>query len=191
MLNHKGTVIIETERLILRPFKQNDAEAMFKNWCNDIEVCKFLSWGPHKDIYDTRDILKEWTEGYLENNSYNWAITLKDKNEPIGSIGAFNVCETNERCEIGYCIGKSFWGKGIMTEALKALLNFFFYEVGIHRIQLRHDVKNPGSGKVMQKVGMIYEATLNEFTKRRDGSFGNLDLYYITKDIYFKNLNRA
>jgi ribosomal-protein-alanine N-acetyltransferase len=85
---------------------------------------------------------------------------LKDLGEPIGSISAVKVNDTAQWVEIGYCIGKNWWHRGYMSEALKALIRFFFEEVGVGRICARHDPRNPNSGAVMRKCGLICEGTL-------------------------------
>ena len=93
MLNHKGTLEIETDRLVLRRFTVNDAENMFNNWANDSEVTKYLSWKPHGKIDTTKDILNSWVQDYESTNVYNWAIVYKNDSMVIGSI---SVVESSE-----------------------------------------------------------------------------------------------
>lgn len=181
MLLHKGTKILETDRLILRRFKISDAEDMFKNWVNDSEVTEFLSWEPHGSIEVTNEILKSWVNDYLNLNCYNWGIELKDIKEVIGSIGAVSSDEPNYSCEIGYCLSKKYWGKGIMTEALKEVINYLFTEIGMNRIIAKHDTNNLASGKVMAKSGMIFEGTLRQAIINKNNEFCNIDLYSILK----------
>ena len=76
-MTHKGTCTLETKQLLLRRFTGNDAEAMFRNWANDPEVTKYLTWSPHGDIVETRRILKNWTESYEKSDFYCWAIVPK------------------------------------------------------------------------------------------------------------------
>ena len=158
---HKGTKTIETERIILRPFKTTDAQAMFSNWASDDEVTRYLTWPTHSSVEVTNLLLADWTNHYSENNYYQWAIVLKDNgDEPIGGI---SVVETNEflgNVEIGYCIGRKWWNKGIVTEAFSALIRFFFEEVGAEKVFARHDVNNPASGRVMQKCGLKFEGVI-------------------------------
>ncbi len=162
-MKHLGTKTIETERLILRRFKIEDAEAMYKNWASDEEVTKFLTWPPHNSVEITKDILKNWINDYKNEDSYNWAITIKENgDEPIGSIGVVDSNERINMVHIGYCISKKWWNKGITSEALKALVKYFFEEVGVNRVESRHDPNNPNSGKVMMKCGMKYEGTMRQ-----------------------------
>ena len=158
-MQHRGTVTIETERLILRPFLISDARAMYQNWANDPEVTKYLTWQPHDSVEVTRDILKSWVDSYSDPGRYQWAMVLKESGEPIGSIGAVRTDERTGSITIGYCIGREWWGKGCTAEALEALIGFFFREVGANSVNACHDPRNPNSGKVMKKCGMTYEGT--------------------------------
>ena len=158
MLTHKGTRTIETERLILRRAVPEDAESMFRNWANDAEVTKYLTWPPHESIGVTRQVLESWLAGYEKDDYYQWMIVLKETGEPIGSLNAATVGRA-QSAHIGYCIGKAWWHRGIMPEALRAVMAYLFDEVGYHRIEAMHDPNNPNSGRVMRKCGMKYEGT--------------------------------
>lgn len=161
-MEHKGTVTLETERLILRRFTADDAEAAFKNWTSNDAVTKFLRWETHSDITITHGYINFLLENYKKNDSYDWAIVLKEIGEPIGSMGAVAFNEKAQSVEIGYCIGEKWWRCGYTSEALAAVIKFFFEEVGVNRVYSEHDPKNPNSGKVMQKCGMKYEGTLRQ-----------------------------
>ena len=162
-MEHKGTVMLETERLILRRFSTDDANAMFNNWANDAEVTKYLMWPTHSDISASKEILNSWMELYQELNHYSWAIVLKEINEPIGSIAVVGPQHDDiKMVHIGYCIGRKWWHKGYTSEALKELIRFFFEEIGVNRIESRHDPRNPNSGKVMLKCGLKYEGTMRD-----------------------------
>ncbi|MFL0269384.1 GNAT family N-acetyltransferase [Candidatus Clostridium radicumherbarum] len=154
-----GTKKIETKRLILRQFEISDANDMYKNWASDDEVTKFLTWPTHSDAEISRRVIESWMKDYMDDKNYHWCIELKSTGEAIGSIGVVDYKENIEAVEIGYCIGSKYWNKGITTEALKALIQFFFQEVEVNRIESRHDPLNPNSGKVMQKCGLKYEGT--------------------------------
>jgi [ribosomal protein S5]-alanine N-acetyltransferase len=157
---HLGTVPIETERLLLRRFTIDDTPAMFENWAKDPDVTKFLTWPPHQSVAESEIVLTEWMPLYENPNYYHWAISLKgDPGVPIGSIGAVRLDDVLNQAHIGYCIGKAWWNRGITSEALASLIRFFFVQVGLNRVDSRHDPNNPNSGKVMQKCGMQYEGT--------------------------------
>ena len=182
MLTHKGTVFLETERLILRPFSYDDARDMFENWASDPDVTRYLSWSPHKTIVDTENILAAWSALYDDPRIYNWAIVLRRTGAVIGNISLVDRNDRHENCELGYCLGKNFWGQGLMSEAVRTVMAFLFYDVGFHRIQARHRVDNPASGRVMQKAGMDYEGTLHGSYLTQEGIFTDLHLYGITRD---------
>lgn len=169
-MNHLGTEKLETKRLILRRFREDDADAMFNNWASDDEVVKYLTWPAHSSVSVTEEILKKWVENYNKKDYYQWAITLKEKeNEPIGGIGVNSYDDKISMVHIGYCIGKHWWHKGITSEALQCVMNFFFEKVKAKRIESRHDPRNKYSGEVMKKCGMKYEGTLRKADKNNQG----------------------
>jgi len=161
-MNHKGTVMLNTDRLVLRRFEIDDAEAMFRNWASDDEVTKYLTWLPHSDVSVSKTVISSWVELYQKPEHYSWTIVLKELDEPIGSIAAVKQCDDIEMVHIGYCIGRKWWHKGYTSEALNELIRFFFEEVGVNRIESRHDPRNSNSGKVMLKCGLKYEGTMRQ-----------------------------
>ena len=168
-MNHKGTVTLETEQLILRRFTIDDAEAMFKNWASDDEVTKYLTWPAHTDVSVSQTVIGSWIELYRKPEHYSWAIVLKEIGEPIGSIAAVEQRDDTKMVHIGYCIGRKWWHKGCTSEALKELIRFFFEEIGVKRIESRHDPRNPNPGKVMMKCGMKYEGTMRQSDVNNQG----------------------
>ncbi len=183
-MNHIGTQELETERLILRKFEISDAENMFKNWSSDSEVTKFLTWETHKSIDDSKEIISFWAKEYEKPDFYQWAIVLKETNEVIGSISVVKIMEKVNLVETGYAISRKFWGKGITTEAFKKVIQFLFEKVEINKLQAKHDLKNPASGKVMKKCGLIYEGTLRQKGFCNAG-VGDLVYYGLLKEEYF------
>lgn len=185
MPNHIGTQVIETERLRLRRFRLDDAQNVFNNWAKDPENVRYLSWQAHSDVSETRKILSDWDKQYKNNNYYHWCVTLKGSDETIGDICVGELFESKECCEMGYVLSKKHWGKGIMTEALKAVIDYLFTKVGVHRIQALHHIDNPASGKVMVKSGMKYEGTLRKYDKTNMGDWCDLPIYSIIKEEFF------
>lgn len=161
-MNHKGTVLLETDRLILRKFVIEDADSMYKNWACEYEVTKFLTWPTHSDVGVTKSVLNSWIADYNKMDFYNWAIELKELGEVIGNISVVHIKENIESALLGYCMGTKWWGNGIMPEAGKEIIRYLFEEVGFNRIAANHDKNNPKSGRVMQKIGMTYEGTLRK-----------------------------
>ena len=187
-MNHKGTVPLETRRLILRRFTTEDADAMFSNWASDHEVTKFLTWPTHTSTQVSKSVISNWLDLYSNDNHYSWAIVLKELGEPIGSIAAVKQDPETNMVHIGYCIGQKWWRKGYTSEALCRLVRFFFEEVGVNRIESRHDPRNPNSGKVMQKAGLKYEGTLRKSDRNNQGGFCDAAYYAILAKDYFKDI---
>ncbi len=169
-MNHLGTQRIETERLILRRFRLEDAPAMYKNWASDPEVTKYLTWPTHPGEEVSRRVLADWVKSYEKDDYYQWAIVPKENgDEPIGAIAAVHLDDDVSLVHIGYCIGRAWWHRGIASEALKAVMDFFFDRVQANRVEARHDPRNPRSGMVMKKCGMKYEGTLRSADRNNQG----------------------
>ena len=183
-MNHKGTITLETERLVLRKFEVEDAGAMFRNWASDPEVTKYLTWPPHASVEASKSIISSWIHLYSHDNQYSWTIVLKELGEPIGSIAAVKQDLETEMVHIGYCIGRPWWHKGYTSEALCRLVRFFFEDVGVNRIESRHDPRNPNSGRVMQKAGLKYEETLRESDKNNQGICDAVNYAILAEDYY-------
>lgn len=184
-----GTIRLETERLILRKFTIEDSQEMYDNWGTDPLVNRYLGWSLHKDVNETKEIIKEWINGYGDGE-YNWVIELKDTHELIGSITVIDIHKKDLNAEVGYCSSSKFWGKGYSTEALSKVLDFLFNEVGLHLVEAYHIVENVGSGKVLEKSGMKKEGILRErqYIKALN-KYCDWAVYSITKD-EFKEKNK-
>ena len=145
---------IETRRLILRQFTDEDATALFL-LLSDKEVNTFLPMFPLKNKAEARTYLYD---KYInaENNGFYYAVCLKENNIPIGYVHVSN----DDSYDLGYALCKEFWNNGIITEACIAVLNTL--KTIIPYITATHDVNNPGSGRVMQKIGMKYRYSYKE-----------------------------
>ena len=146
IMEHKGTKRLETERLILRPFTAEDGPAMYKNWTGDPEVTRFLTWPTHPSADVSAQLAAFWAEEAGKPDHYQWAVVLKDLNEPVGSLAVVSHWDDVAKCELGYCLGRAWWGRGLMTEAVKEVIRYLFREVGMNRIEASYDVHNPASG---------------------------------------------
>lgn len=145
------TPTLETQRLILRKFTEEDLDALFLI-LKDKEVNTFLPWYPAKDLVETKQFYQErYAAKYAQSQGYAYAICLKSDNFPIGYI---NV-EMEEHHDFGYGLRKEFWHQGIVTEAAKAVVEQVKKD-GLPYITATHDKNNPRSGNVMRKVGMHY-----------------------------------
>ena len=169
-MNTIGTKTIETERLILRRYTVEDAEDMYNNWASDPEVTKFLSWPTHTSVDFTRSLLTQWVSYYEEGKTYNWGITLKGSDHVIGNIAVVERDERTCSYELGYCLGRAYWGRGIMPEARRAVIRYLFDgESDLQRIYATHDLRNKKSGRVMQKAGMRFDGVLRGSKKNNHG----------------------
>ena len=169
-MKHCGTQKLETDRLILRRYVSEDAAAMYKNWASDSEVTKYLMWQTHSDETVSQSIINEWLKEYSNDNYYHWAIVLKENgDEPIGDIAVVHMNEEVSMMHIGYCIGRAWWHQGITSEALAGVIRFLFEDVGMERVEARHDVNNPNSGKVMEKCGMRKEGVMRRADRNNQG----------------------
>lgn len=168
-MRHKGTGRLETERLLLRPFRETDGDAMFRNWAGDPAVTKYLTWPPHQSAEESRAIAARWERESRDPAVYQWAVVLRELVEPIGSLSVVRMDEAAEALELGYCIGRAWWGRGYMTEAVRAAIGYLFRSVGANRVAACHDVRNPASGRVMEKAGMTREGTLRAAQRNNQG----------------------
>lgn len=185
MLTHKGTKIIETQRLVLRRFTYKDAEPMFDTWANDERVTKFLTWTPHGEVSLTKQLICHWCWLYEKENNYNWCIEFEGK--PIGNISVVRTDENSEHMDLGYCIGYDFWNCGFVTEAASAVVDYLFTEIGANRISIWHAVKNPASGKVAKKCGMSFEGIYRQYYKASDGEYLDISVWSILRSEYKPN----
>lgn len=153
----ENTPTLLTPRLILRRFTPKDAPALFA-LLRDEEVNTFLPWFPVKTLEEARQHLQErYLSQYSRPQSYHYAVCLREENQPIGYI---NVSD-NEIRDFGYGLRKEYWHQGIMTEAAKAVVEQLRRD-HIPYITATHDVNNPRSGAVMQKLGMQYQYSYRE-----------------------------
>lgn len=168
-MNHIGTNRVETDRLILRRLSVDDAEAIYTNWASDNEVTKYLTWPSHQSVEVSRAYANYCAENYSSLSCYQWGIELKATHELIGQISVANVIDELESMELGWVIGRNYWGKGYMPEAAAKVLDILFDEVGANCVFAEHDTNNPKSGRVMQKIGMKFEGILRQAGRNNQG----------------------
>ena len=163
MLTHTGTQTIETERLILRKFEYTDYEAMLKYWISDEKIQSLYS----EPIYTTKEAVKELLDKYIgsyeREDYYRWAIIEKDSMECIGQIAYFLVVNKNNFAEIEYFIGSNFQCQGYATEATKAIIDYGFDKMNLHKVQICTKSINKPSKRVIEKCGFVYEGTLRDY----------------------------
>ena len=147
--------MIETERLILRPWQEQDAEDLY-TYASDPEVGPPAGWPPHTSVDNSREIIKT-----VLSKPETYAVCLKD-GTPIGSIGlhlngSTDMTDRDDECELGYWIGKPYWGQGLIPEASRALLRYAFEELGMRAVWCGYYEGNEKSRKVQTKLGFVYQ----------------------------------
>ena len=152
--------MMETERLILRPWRESDAEALFK-YASDPDVGPRAGWPPHKSVEESLEVIRTFF-----NNDHTWALELKETGEPIGCIGYYTYGESNIKigendAELGYWIAKPYWNKGLCTEALRVMIDYCLNVKGFKVLWSDFFVDNPASGRVMEKCGFRDTGEIN------------------------------
>ena len=171
---------IETDRLILRPFKKTDYKKVYEI-CSDYELVKTTLNIPYPYTEQfAKDFIDCCKQSLKEKKIYELAVCFKDNENTV--VGCIKLCpERAKRAEIGYWIDRKFWGQGIATEAAKAIINFGFENLKLNSIYARHFDMNPASGKVMKKCGMKYVGIMRQHESRFD-KFYDVIYYDILAD---------
>src|SRR3712207_4521023 len=160
-----------------------DAEAMFA-YASDPEVTRYVLWDTHRSIEDSESFLSFATEGYRRGDFGGWGIVLKDSGAFVGTCGLdVDQAPEHARGEVGYVLSREHWGKGLMPEAVRAVIAFGFGRMGLNRLEARCIAENTASARVLEKAGMTYEGTLREreFIK---GAYRDMKLYSILRCEY-------
>ena len=160
---------METDRILLRPWLESDAEALFK-YASDPEVGPRAGWPPHKSIDESLGLIR----GFFHND-HTWAMELKETGEPIGCIGYMLKGESNidigpDDAEAGYWVARPYWNRGICTEALRRMIDYCFREKGLKTLWSDFFVNNPASGRVMEKCGFYDTGAINYCSHLMHGS---------------------
>lgn len=197
-MRHNGTQTLETDRLILRRITPKDAPAMFQNWACDPQVTRYLRWNPHSSAAETHTILSAWYELYPNADYYQWGIEEKATGTLIGTISIFDDRPNAASAPAswhslhpdgsagiwmpGYCIGKAWWNKGYTTEALQAVVRYWFTVCGGEWLACCHEVHNPASGRVMEHAG--FAADHDGEDHKFDGTPVTCKYYYLTRTMW-------
>ncbi|WP_276540977.1 GNAT family N-acetyltransferase [Salipaludibacillus agaradhaerens] len=171
---------LTTDRLMLRKITEEDAEDMFY-YASDEEVSRYVTWDTHPSLKETKAFIDHILIKYENNELAPWGIVLKETNKLIGTIDFVTWTPAHRVAEIGYALSRKYWGDGIMTEAMKAVVKFGFQSMDLMRIEAKCFDINRGSARVMEKVGMRYEGTMRQAMIVK-GKPRNLLLYAILKD---------
>ena len=166
---------METERIVLRPWCDDDVEVLYK-YASHPDVGPRAGWQPHGNIEESREVIHT-----VFSNGTTWAIVLKATDEPIGAIGYMmenNITDRNDEPIVGYWIGRPYWGQGLCTEALRLMLSYIRSTTQIASLAGSHYTDNPASGRVMEKCGFV---ATGEFRKDESQYQGNGKLMRILR----------
>ena len=149
---------LKAERLILRPWKESDAEDLYK-FASDPDIGPITGWSPHKSVDESREIIKNVLSG---DEAY--AVCLKEDGRAIGAIelipfGVSDLAKGRDECELGYWIGKPFWGRGLIPEAAKEMLRRAFEDLNMNKVWCGYYDGNEKSKRVQEKLGFVYQYT--------------------------------
>lgn len=175
---------ITTERLILRRMMATDAGDMYEYACQK-EVTEYLTWFPHPDPVYTRDYLEYLGTRYRVGDFFDWAITLKESGKMIGTCGFTSFDYANDSAEMGYVLNPEYRGRGIVPEALQAIMKFGFDNLGLHRAEAKFIEGNDASRRVMEKVGMSFEGIRREGMLIK-GKYKNIGVCAVLRDEFYK-----
>lgn len=172
--------VLESERLILRPWKQEDLFVLYQ-YAKDPNVGPMCGWTPHKNIEESEIILNK-----ILMVPYTYAITLKTTNEVIGNISltfkdASNFAKKEDEAEVGYWLGVPFWNKGYTSEAVKCIITYAFEELGCTKLYSGHFDGNEASYRVQKKCGFHYEQTISNLYIKSLNTFKDLHVLSIYK----------
>ena len=171
---------IETSRLLLRRMNMKDAQDIFE-YSRDPEVARHVLWTAQKHISEAKEYIRYMNRRYRDDLPSSWGIVDKASGRLVGTIGYMGYSEENASVEVGYSLAHELWGKGLMTEALRAVINYTFDEMDINRIEAQHELDNASSGRVMEKCGMTKEGVLRQRLYNK-GKFVDVALYSILRE---------
>ena len=170
---------LSTERLLLRRMTMKDAQDVFE-YSRDPEVARHVLWSAQKHISEAKDYIRYMTKRYRDDLPSSWGIIDKASGRLVGTIGYMAFSEENASVEVGYSLARWLWGKGLMTEALRAVIDYTFDAMDVNRIEAQHEIDNPSSGRVMEKCGMVKEGVLRQRLYNK-GEFKDVALYSILR----------
>ena len=175
---------LETERLLLRKVRRRDAADLFA-YAQDPEVSRHVLWTAHRSLSDSRAFLSQLCRQYRLGLPATFGIEEKESGRLIGTIGFMGLSAEHRYAEVGYSLARSRWNRGLMTEALKAVLCFAFETLELNRVEAVHETDNPASGKVMAKAGMKPEGTLRQRVCNK-GHFSDVRMWAILKEDWLR-----
>ena len=176
-INLKHMAIIKSKKFILRPYRKGDEEALVKH-ANDKTIARNTLVMPHPyTMKDAKEWIKKNLEEYNKKNSANHVFAIEIDREICGAVGLSKI-KKEHKAEIGYWLGRKYWGQGIMTEAVKLAVIYAFQKLKLRRIYAHVFLFNPASKRVLEKAGFVLEGVSKKEAKKKDKY---IDVYLLAK----------
>ena len=176
--------VLRTERLTLRRARMTDARDLYE-CCRDPQMAKYVLWDAHTSVSDTRGYVRYLLRQYRNGDPPTLAVEVNETGKVIGTIGFAWLQPENRSAEVGYSIGREYWNRGYMTEALFAFLDWCFGDLNLNRVEAQHDLLNPASGRVMEKAGMRKEGEMRQRVYLK-GRYADVAVYAALKQDWRK-----
>ncbi|QHE60275.1 GNAT family N-acetyltransferase [Rossellomorea vietnamensis] len=184
MIYFKGTPVLRTDRLNLRKLCMDDTQRAFDQWLSDERISDHRVSPAHKTIAETHKRMEKTVDGYVSKEFCHWGIELKDGNDLIGEIDLYDFDSSTGNCEVSYSIGYDWWNKGYGTEALKAVVEFAFIHMNVHKLSAAHNTDNPASGRIMGKAGMKQEGVIRHMIRNAKDQYKDCAVYGLLREEY-------
>lgn len=178
---------IETRRLLLRKITMADAKDIFA-YSRDEEVARHVLWEAQRSLREAREYVRYLQRLYRSDQPASWGIVDKASGRLIGTVGFMNYNADHNSAEIGYSLARDYWNRGLMTEAVRAVLRHAFEEMHLHRVEAQFELDNPASGRVMEKAGMMREGVLRGRLYNK-GRYVDVVLYAVLREDYMSKLH--
>lgn len=174
---------LETKRLVLRELRPDDMESLFAV-LGDEEVTQFYDDEVFRDVSQASEQIEAWAAGFSARQCVRWGIVRRENDEIIGTCGYYGFHNWHERAGIGYELARSFWRRGIMTEAIGAIIGFGFEGIGLNRIEAVVMPGNEGSVKLLEGLGFHQEGVLREYENWGDKGYVDLMMFSLLRREY-------
>ena len=176
---------LETEDLILRKPRIRDAKDIY-SYASDPEVARYVLWEPHRSVSDTASFIRDLRARIRAGCPSSWVVVLRGTGTVIGTVGFVWYSAENNAAELGYSFSREYWNHGYATQALRAVIDAVFSSLPLNRLEAQHDVRNPASGRVMQKCGLTQEGILRGRILNK-GEYVDTALYSILRSDWEKD----
>ena len=176
---------LETEDLILRKPRIRDAKDIY-SYASDPEVARYVLWEPHRSVSETASFIRDLRARIRAGCPSSWVVVLRGTGTVIGTVGFVWYSAENNAAELGYSFSREYWNHGYATQALRAVIDAVFSSLPLNRLEAQHDVRNPASGRVMQKCDLTQEGILRGRILNK-GEYVDTALYSILRSDWEKD----